>query len=109
MMDKSEIMHHLEIWAAQYKANRAAYDGLKAVLNIAPENQVFDAIFATFDEYTNALEIAFGAAGCGWLSWYCYENDMGARAFGACPGTGYTLRKVKTLKHLARLIVESRE
>lgn len=109
MMSRAEILRHLEVWAAQYKANCAAYDGLKAALNISPENQVFDAIFATFDEYTNALEIAFGAAGCGWLSWYCFDNDMGKRAFDACPGSKYKTREVKTLKDLARLIVESRE
>ena len=109
MMSKEEILRHLEVWSAQHKANRAAYDGLKAVLNISPENQIFDAIFFTFDEYTNALEMAFGIAGHGWLSWFCGDNEMGANAFEATPRSGFKSRKVKTLKDLAKLIVEARE
>jgi len=107
-MTKAEILALLKQWQAQYEANKAAYDKLEQAVCPRPENPICDAIFNTFDAYTYMLERVMGVEEFTWLTWYCYDNDMGAKGHEASPGNGHPRRPVRSLDDLAQLILESR-
>jgi len=107
-MTKAEILALLNPWAAQFEANKAAYEKLEQALCPHPENPICDAIFNTFSAYTAMLERVMGVEDFTWLPWYCFDNDMGDKGHEASPGNGHPRRPVRNLDDLAQLILESR-
>lgn len=68
------------------------------------DGPLFDAVWLTWDAYTDQLAHRIGDTS-DWLQWYCSENDMGRKGLAV---SSYTRTiKVRTLRQLARVILES--
>ena len=100
-MNEAQIISALEPWAAQYKSIRAAYEPLEDALNLGPENPIFEALYSTFDAYSEVLEQLVGDTG-GWLDWYVHENELGGKGMEAGPVDD--MRPIRTLADLAWVI-----
>ena len=66
---------------------------------------LFDAIWRAFEHLLDRIEERQTR---GWLWWFIYENDCGAKAFKASVGKR-ELRKIRNARDLARLIVWDEE
>lgn len=102
-----QIIAMLAPWVERHAAIDAAFEPLMAGNYMSVDSPLFDAVWITFDRYTDALELLVGDK-FGWLHWYQGENGMGASKLGASPRAGAPLRAIKSLSDLAWLIVESR-
>lgn len=106
-MTHDEMVKLLTEWRDALVASDTTCDDLLGPLMLSPESPLKQTIWALQGHYTRAV-----AARCGdqwdWLDWFASENGMGAREHEACPGTGYPMRKVKTITDLAQLIQESK-
>lgn len=102
-MNKAEKLAVLQNWQTAYKNLDAAFDLLKPAVGVLCEGTLWDAVWFTFDQYTEILEHLLGDDS-GWLNWYCYENDMGAKGYEA--GYGENLRPIEDLDDLLWLIEE---
>jgi hypothetical protein len=102
-MTKAEKLAALQYWQTAYKNLDAAFDSLKPALGYLVGGALWDAVWFTFVQYTEILEQLLGDDS-GWLSWHCYENDMGAKGYEA--GYGEDLRPIEDLDDLLWLIEE---
>ena len=100
-MNQKQIIAALKPWAAQYKAIRAAYEPLEDALNLGPENPIFEALYGTFDAYSEVLAQLVGDSG-GWLEWYVHENELGDK--GMEDGLVDDMRPIRTIADLAWVI-----
>ena len=104
-MTKSEIVKILTAWQQAQTQADAGIEPLYKLLGCTPDAPVIDAYYRLATAHTAAVAQLVGDAD-GWLDWFQHENDMGARGFEASPSNGKS-RKVRTLAHLASLIIES--
>ena len=104
-MKKSEIVKTLKAWQQVQTAADAGIEPYYALFGCI-DAPIVESFYRLAAAHTEVVARLVGDVD-GWLSWYRYENDMGAREFAASPPNG-KLRKVRTLAHLAALIVESR-
>lgn len=102
-MNKEQKLAALQNWQTAYKNLDAAFDLLKPALGYLGEGALWDAVWFTFERYTEVMSDLVGDDS-GWLNWYCYENDMGAKGYGA--GYGEDLRPIEDLDDLLWLIEE---
>jgi hypothetical protein len=102
-MTNEEKLAMLQDWQTAYKNLDAAFDLLKPALGVLCEGHLWDAVWFTFDQYTEILEHLLDDDS-GRLNWYCYENDMGAKGYEA--GYGEDLRPIEDLDDLLWLIEE---
>ncbi len=102
-MTKAEKLAALQDWQTAYKNLDAAFDLLKPALGYLWEGSIWDASWFTFERYTEVMSDLVGDDS-GWLNWYCYENDMGAKGHEA--GYGEDLRTIEDLDDLLWLIEE---
>lgn len=106
MMTPAEILPHLKRW--QHEMDHAAkvcktyLDPLK----LSPESPVYSCIWSLQDALSVAVGRVVGDQDA-WLAWYAADNDMGKNGREAMINGRY--RKIRTLKDLARAIVETRE
>lgn len=107
-MNQENTVAWLASWQKQHEAVEKLMSDVESSIGLNIDGPLFDVVWKLFDAYTKTVSAQVGDD-FGWMEWYQSENDMGARCFEACPGAGCKLRKVKTLKDLARLIVESRK
>jgi len=102
-MTNEEKLAMLQDWQTAYKNLDAAFDLLKPALGYLGEGDLWDASWFTFQRYTEVVSDLLGDDS-GWLNWYCYENDMGAKGYEA--GYGENLRPIEDLDDLLWLIEE---
>ena len=97
--DKENTLSLLGDWA-KHHANVKS-------LEIDPDqaSKMFVAVWAVFGAYSDALMVEIGDKAA-WLDWYRFDCDMGAKARTAT--VGRKTHKVKTLAHLADLIISTR-
>lgn len=95
-----KILPILTKWAKVIMQATAAADQLNAV-GMQPEAPIIGALWAATDALTAATEREIWTAS-GWLTWYAWENAMGANALEA--GYDGELREIRTLDDLAWLI-----
>ena len=103
-MNPAEILPHLERWRHEMEHADKVCETYLEPLKLAPESPVYSVIWTLQDAMTDAVSRLVGDRDA-WLSWYRYDTAMGAKAMEAqISGKTY---KVRTLKQLARVIVES--
>lgn len=101
----AEMMPLLKAWAERHAALSKQMDALASIFGGTFEGPLFDAVWLTWDAYTDQLAHRIGDD-AGWLQWYCGDNDMGAKGLEVSSFTRTI--KVRTLRHLATVIVGSR-
>ena len=106
-MTKSEIVKILTAWQQAQNYADAGIEPFYKLLGCNPDAPVMDAFYRLAAAHTEVVAQLVGDVD-GWMTWFQHENDMGARAFEASPPNGKS-RKVRTLAHLASLIIESGE
>jgi hypothetical protein len=104
-MTAAEMLPLLKQWAERHAALSKQMDALAAIFGGAFEGPLFDAVWLTWDAYTEQLSHRIGDDH-EWLQWYCGDNDMGAKGLTARSWTQEI--DVRTLRQLARVIVGSR-
>lgn len=104
--DQENTVALLGDWHKNRMAVDALMDGIEACIGLDINGPMFDTVWRLFNAYTDTLSVELGDF-CGWLNWYCLENDMGARAMSA--GYDKKTSKIKTLVDLAGLIEQSRK
>lgn len=66
-----------------------------------------DEIWILFEAYCEQVALRIGDR-YKWIEWFMYENDFGDCEFEARASDEHTLKKIKTVDDLVRLIEESR-
>ena len=104
-MTAAEMMPLLKVWAERHAALSKQMDALAGIFGGTFDGPLFDAVWLTWDAYTDQLAQRIGDD-ANWLQWYCGDNDMGAKGL---EGSSFTRTiKVRTLRQLATVIVGSR-
>ena len=76
---------------------------LNRAFNSTSESQVVSAMYDTHTEYTRLLSEKIGDVH-GWLYWYLWDNDGGAREMKAKASKWKRRRPIRTLEDLEQLI-----
>ena len=80
-----------------YKQLTACCDAAYDAGALDPEGKLYTAIWNAYDNMLQHIDVA------GWISWYIFDNDCGAKEMEA--GYGDEINTIKTPLDLARLIV----
>jgi hypothetical protein len=106
--NKKETMLRLEQWKQQHDDLNAVFSAMKPSLGCLANSPLFDSVCNMSGAYTKVLAELLGAHGWpdDWLTWYAYENDMGAKGYDA--GYDGKLKKIKNLHDLYWLIEQGR-
>lgn len=101
-MTKKEKMKLLNEWYTQFTIIDSAWTSLeKSFRGLDAESMIGMALWGTFGEYSKLVSLLVGDES-EWLSWYCWDNDMGEKGFKA--GKKGRLRSIKTIEDLCWLI-----
>jgi hypothetical protein len=105
IMNKQE---RIKQWTAKIDKIVGNYKDLSAACDVAhdagcldADGKLFTAIWVTFDVLMDHIDQQE------WLEWYIYDNDCGAEKKEA--GYGKLVRRIKTARDLAKLIVEDED
>jgi len=101
MLTAAQMLPLLQAWAERHAALSKQMDALAAIFGGTFEGPLFDAVWLTWDAYTEQLAHRIGDSS-DWLQWYCAENDMGAKGMEVHSFTRSI--KVRTLRQLASII-----
>jgi len=104
--DRENTLSLLTEWQAHYTAVSSMMDNIKTSTGLDIDGALCTIVWELFDAYTEAAGMEVGDHD-GWMSWYCWDNDMGALAMAA--GYDGKPRPIRTLKNLCTLIFESRK
>ena len=104
-MTKTEMVAILTKWAQDQTTAEAGIEPLYKLLGCNPESPLMETFYRITQAHTDAVALLVGDQD-GWLGWFQFDNDMGAKGFEASPPNG-KLRKVRNVKNLASLIIES--
>ena len=99
-LTKPEKLVLLQKWKASYDRTEAVTDKLRDLVNDAT-GQLYDALWANFDDQTRTIGIILGDEG-EFMNWYELECDMGKRPLEA--GKDGKMKEIKTLEDLLWLI-----
>jgi hypothetical protein len=105
-MTKSDMVTILSKWKLAQTCADEGIEPLYQLFGCNPDAPVMDAFYRLAAAHTEVVSQLVGDVD-GWLNWFQFDNEMGAKAFEASPPNG-KVRKVRTLAHLAALIIESR-
>lgn len=100
-MTPADMLPLLAQWAARHAELSAQMDALAAPFGGDATGPLFDAVWRTWDAYTDQLAARVGDQ-AEWLSWYCNENDMGRKRLAVISGTRSL--QVRTVRQLATVI-----
>lgn len=78
-------------------------DVLKSVMSMAPESDLYSAIWALIGGYKDAIGDAYNIDG--WLEWWWLECNLGSNPMQAAVA-GEELRTIATVDDLVRLILD---
>lgn len=103
-MTSKERYKLLVEWKDQYEVCDEAQKLLEKLLRgFDTDSPLGAAIWTTFDRYTDALAANVGDTGA-WLSWFCWDNNMGAKSSKAKASSWKRMKTIKTLKDLCKII-----
>ena len=77
-MTKEEKLDRLNRWVEDHNRMEAQMEALASVVGPMVESPLFEAVWAMFDSYTDAVSANIGD-GQKWLDWYVWDNDMGKK------------------------------
>lgn len=108
-MTTKERMALLKEWEEQFHVVDEAWASLEKLFRgLDTESAISRAMWKTFEKYTEAqaarLEGEPSEDNENWLSWYCWENDMGQNEYPAKVGIWKKSRKIRSLADLCKLI-----
>lgn len=103
---KPTLIERLKEWEKMYNEIKRVHDSLHFVGFMIPESPLYQAIYGSFDRYTDILSEVIGD-NHEWLNWYCWENDMGKKELEICPAEDAEWRPIKTIEDLAMIIEET--
>lgn len=104
-MPTAKMLPMLQAWSERHAALSKQMEALAAIFGGTFEGPLYDAVWLTWDAYTEQLAHRIGDTS-DWLQWYCNENAMGAKGMEV---SSYTHKiKVRTLRQLAMVIDGSR-
>jgi len=104
-MTAAQMLPLLQAWKDRHAELSTQMDALAAPLGGTFDSPLFNAVWMTWDAYTDQLAHRLGDQG-EWLQWFVSENDMGAKGLEVHSLTRSL--KVRTLRQLASLIVGNR-
>lgn len=78
-MTRTQTELALTRWLETYQKLTEQVDAFAKITDSPPDSPLQNAIYKTFDAYTDALSELVGDQG-GWLSWFIYDNDAGKKA-----------------------------
>ena len=81
-MTREEKLALLRQWEASYLELDLQMDRLSAVFGSMVHSPFGEAVWGAWGNYTRALAELVGD-GYEWLNWYCFDNDMGKKAYEA--------------------------
>lgn len=105
-MTPADMLPLLQAWKRRHAELDAAMTMLSAPFGGSFDGPVFDAVWSTWNDYTQALSRIVGDDE-DWLGWYESECDMGRKP-KAVHSLGGRVIRVRTLQQLARVIVSNR-
>lgn len=113
MTDKEKISL-LEEWQKSYEELDIAIVAIETAFGCYMcDSNIFNASWKIFEKYTETLAIIFCDSSDktvndykAWLSWYCYENDMGKKGFEAKASSWKKPKKINNLKMLLKVMTE---
>jgi hypothetical protein len=109
--DPSKTLELLEQWQSMHRRTSELMASIDAVFGGQPESLIHETTWALFEAYTGQLSERIGDSSTpgsmSWLSWFCYENEMGRKGMKA--GLNGVQRPLRTLDDLHLLIIEWRE
>ena len=103
---RSSIYALLATWVAKRSRLDAEYEKLKCLFDASPECSPVKAMFDTFSEYTDVLSRLLDDQE-GWLEWYSWENENGAKKLKAKASNWNESRPIVTPYDLADLITNT--
>lgn len=77
-MSREEKLARLNRWVEDHNRMEAQMEALASVVGPMVESPLFEAVWAMFDSYTEAVAANVGDTQK-WLDWYLWENDMGKK------------------------------
>ena len=105
-MNASEMLTILTEWRDTLRAAEADIERFIDPLKCSPDSPLYGIPWRLMSAYTKAVSLAVGDQD-EWLAWYAADNEMGAKNREVMINGKY--RKIKTLRDLACVIVETRE
>ena len=103
---ESSIYALLATWVAKRSRLDAEYEKLKCLFDASPECSPVKAMFDLFSEYTDVLSRLLDDQE-GWLEWYSWENENGAKKLKAKASNWNESRPIVTPYDLADLIANT--
>ena len=110
-MTRKEKLSLLTDWKNSYIKLDNAYDKLSKAFGChLIDSDIFDSAFMMFDRYTKTVAMLLDCNNTllchveDWLSWYCYETNMGSKDMDAQADSWKKARKIKTVKDLLDII-----
>lgn len=107
-MTKDKALGTLQRWQDMYNNLEAAYSPLEKAFGASYEGELPDAMWRMFDSYTELLGDVLGDTQ-DWLSWYCYETDMGKKDMRVFIPDVWNHLPVKNVSDLYAVIEASKE
>lgn len=102
-MDANVIEALLKPLFARYEEISKIYDEFEALTRCAPESKLAGAIFVTHDLWRKELAVRLRDTS-GWLDWFIYDNELGAKGLPAKAAAWEKPRRIKTVRDLAAVL-----
>lgn len=106
-MKKSDRIKHwqkiIDMIVSDYKRLDEACDTAIEAGALNCSGPLFDAIWRAFEDMLKLVDHE------GWINWFIYENDCGAKGMNASSYEKIKMKPIKTTRHLAQIIVESED
>jgi len=104
-MTTQEMITVLTEWRDTIHAAESSIKRHLSPMGLTPESPLYEIPWKLMDAYTKTVSALVGDE-CEWLSWYWADNEMGGKAMES--RVGDKTIKVRTLRHLARCIRETK-
>ena len=101
----AEVTRRLEVWAEKLAELDLRMEEFCRLTTAQPDSPLLDAINRLEAAYTAAVAEQVGDA-AEWLTWFRWECDMGRKPLVARRNDRAPFVKVRTVKQLARMVVE---
>ena len=105
-MTSADTLPILTEWRDTLRAAEADIERFIDPLQCSPDSKLYDIPWRLMNAYTKAVSLAVGDRD-EWLAWFYAENNMGTAKREVMVNGKY--RRIKSLRDLARVIVETRE